>query len=121
MNALLMENSYKAASEKYSELGVDTEKAIDRLKRISISIHCWQGDDVGGFEAPGAGISGGGIQATGNYLGKARNIDELCQDLDMVYSLVPGTHRLNLHASYGTLSSHGIGWRKGFCIAAVYR
>ncbi len=101
MNTSLIEKSYQAAREKYSELGVDTEKAIDRLKRISVSIHCWQGDDVGGFETPDAGISGGGIQATGNYPGKARNIDELCQDLDMVYSLVPGTHRLNLHASYG--------------------
>ena len=82
-------------------LGVDSGKAIEQLKNISLSIHCWQGDDVGGFETPDATISGGGIQATGNYPGKARTIDELCRDLDVVYSLIPGTHRLNLHASYG--------------------
>lgn len=94
-------NAYEPARESYAKLGVDTDTAIDRLARIPISIHCWQGDDVGGFERPGATLSGGGIQATGNYPGKARSVAELRMDLEKVFSLVPGPHRLNLHASYG--------------------
>ena len=78
---------------------MDTDKALAALKPVSISLHCWQGDDVGGFENPG-GELGGGIAATGNYPGKARNADELRRDLDVVYSLLPGSHRLNLHAIY---------------------
>ena len=78
---------------------MDTEKALATLKPVSISLHCWQGDDVGGFENPGGELSGG-IAATGNYPGKARNADELRRDLDVVYSLLPGSHRLNLHAIY---------------------
>jgi L-rhamnose isomerase len=92
-------DSYALAQERYAALGVDTEKTLGALAAISISLHCWQGDDVGGFEAPG-GELGGGIAATGNYPGKARNADELRRDLDQAYALIPGTHRLNLHAIY---------------------
>ncbi|MCA9899786.1 MAG: L-rhamnose isomerase [Anaerolineales bacterium] len=96
----LVEKVYTYAQECYAELGVDTEAALQKLAAIPISLHCWQGDDVGGFEDPDRGLSGG-IMATGNYPGKARTPDELRQDLDMAYSLIPGTHRLNLHAIYG--------------------
>lgn len=92
--------SYKLAKEAYAQMGVNTDTAIEELKDINISLHCWQGDDVGGFEKIGAELSGGGIQATGSYPGKARNIDELRDDLDKALSLIPGTHRLNLHACY---------------------
>ncbi len=91
--------AYEIARAKYAELGVDTEEAMRRLATVPISLHCWQGDDVGGFENED-GLTGGGIQATGNYPGKARNPDELRADLDKAYSLIPGKHRLNLHASY---------------------
>ncbi len=93
-------NSYSPAKEIYAQLGIDTDAALEKLQTIPISLHCWQGDDVGGFENPDAGLSGGGIQATGNYPGKARTIDELRQDLDKALSLIPGKHRLNLHALY---------------------
>ncbi len=96
-----IENAYNLASEQYAELGVDTDKAIEALKAYPISLHCWQVDDVGGFEQPGSELSGGGIQATGNYPGKARNVDEARQDYEKVLSLLPGKHRLSLHASYG--------------------
>ena len=95
----LVEQLYELAQERYAELGVDTEQALARLAAVSISLHCWQGDDVGGFEDPDRGLSGG-IMATGNYPGKARTAAELRQDLDKAYSLIPGTHRLNLHAIY---------------------
>jgi len=94
------ENSYEAAKQCYAELGVDTEKAMEKLGKIAISLHCWQGDDVGGFETAGAELSGGGIQATGNYPGKARTISELRGDLEKTLSIIPGKHRLNLHACY---------------------
>jgi L-rhamnose isomerase len=94
-----IEQAYKLAGERYAELGVDTEKAMDRLGRITISLHCWQGDDVGGFESA-AGLSGGGIMATGAYPGKARTADELRADIEKTLSLIPGKHRLNLHAMY---------------------
>ncbi len=92
--------AYRLACEQYAELDVDVDEAIDRLDGIAVSIHCWQGDDVGGFEGETAGLSDGGIQATGNYPGKARTVDELRDDLDLARSLIPGSHRLNLHASY---------------------
>jgi L-rhamnose isomerase len=92
--------TYELAREKYAELGVDTDSALRQLATFPISLHCWQGDDVGGFEKPGAVLSGGGIQATGNYPGKARTIDELRSDVEAVLRVVPGDHRLNLHASY---------------------
>jgi L-rhamnose isomerase len=95
----LFQYSYDLARERYAELGVDTEAVLKRLETISISLHCWQGDDVGGFENPGGELTGG-IAATGNYPGKARNAEELRGDLDLVYKLLPGQHRLNLHAIY---------------------
>ncbi|MHC4434927.1 MAG: L-rhamnose isomerase, partial [Planctomycetota bacterium] len=94
-----IEKAYEAARQRYAELGVDSDRAMDRLAEIAISLHCWQGDDVGGFES-GEGLTGGGIMATGAYPGKARTADELRADVDKVMSLLPGRHRLNLHASY---------------------
>ena len=91
---------YTFAQQAYADLGVDTEAALKALAQIPISLHCWQGDDVGGFETQGEALSGG-IQATGNYPGKARNISELRADLDQALALIPGKHRLNLHAIYG--------------------
>jgi L-rhamnose isomerase len=93
------EDAYKMARERYATLGVNTRAALNTLAKIPISLHCWQGDDVAGFEAPDREL-GGGIAATGNYPGKARNAIELRSDLDKAYSLIPGTHRLNLHAIY---------------------
>lgn len=87
------------AREQYTRLGVDIDQALATLHRIPVSLHCWQGDDVGGFEND-EGLTGGGIQATGNYHGKARTADELRADLELVYRLLPGRHRLNLHAIY---------------------
>jgi len=92
--------SYSAAKTRYAEMGVNTEAAMTALAKIPISLHCWQGDDVGGFENTGEGLSGG-IAVTGNYPGKARTPDELRADLDKALSLIPGKHRLNLHAFYG--------------------
>ncbi len=91
--------SYDLAKEAFSEWGVDTEAALDRLAAVSISVHCWQGDDVVGFETR-TGSSGGGIQATGNHPGRARTPDELRADLEFAFRLIPGRHRLNLHAMY---------------------
>ncbi|MGI5898608.1 MAG: L-rhamnose isomerase [Christensenellales bacterium] len=91
--------NYLAAKELYASIGVDTDKAIETIKQIPISMHCWQGDDVQGFES--AGPLTGGIQVTGNYPGKARNIDELMADIEKSLSLIPGKHRINLHAIYG--------------------
>jgi L-rhamnose isomerase len=94
-----IEKAYEAARQRYAELGVDTEKAIERLAGMAISLHCWQGDDVGGFETS-EGLSGGGLVATGAYPGKARTADELREDIEKTMSLIPGRHRLNLHAMY---------------------
>ena len=93
MNAI-----YEAAKKRYAEFGIDTEAVIEKLGQAEISVHCWQGDDVGGFDSEGA--LSGGIQATGNYPGKARTPDELMADFDKAMSLVPGKHKLNLHACY---------------------
>lgn len=92
------EARYQLAKELYQSIGVDTDKALEALKSISISMHCWQGDDVTGFDHEGPLT--GGIQATGNYPGKARTPEELMADIDKVFSLVPGKHKLNLHANY---------------------
>jgi L-rhamnose isomerase len=92
--------AYNIAKAAYAQHGIDTDAAMKRLEAIPISLHCWQGDDVGGFETPGAELSGGGIQATGNYPGKARTITELRSDIEKALSLIPGRHRLNLHACY---------------------
>jgi L-rhamnose isomerase len=95
-----IEKAYEAARQRYAELGVDTGKAIERLGGTAISLHCWQGDDVGGFETSISTLSGGGLVATGAYPGRARTADELRADLEKAMSLIPGKHRLNLHAMY---------------------
>lgn len=96
----LVQKSYEIAKERYAAIGVDVDATLDKLQKIQISIHCWQADDVTGFENLG-NLGGGGIQATGNYQGKARNIDELRADIEKVQTLVGGDHRLNLHEIYG--------------------
>ena len=95
-----IDQAYSIAKEQYAAMGVDVEAAMKKLATVPVSMHCWQGDDVGGFETVGAELSGGGIQATGNYPGKARTIDELRRDVEKAMSLIPGKHRLNLHACY---------------------
>jgi L-rhamnose isomerase len=92
------EQAYQEASEIYKTIGVDTNLALEMLKNKAISIHCWQGDDLTGFES--SGTLTGGITATGNYPGKARNAIELMADMDVALSLIPGRHRINLHAIY---------------------
>ena len=92
--------SYQSAKARYADMGVDTDAAMAALTNLPISLHCWQGDDVGGFDNTGEGLSGG-IAVTGNYPGKARTPDELRADLDQALALIPGKHRLNLHAFYG--------------------
>jgi len=96
-----IEQQYQIAKQRYADMGVDTDAVIKKLRAISLSLHCWQADDVGGFEKPDATLEGGGIQTTGNYPGKARTISELQGDLEFVYSLLPGKHRFNIHAIYG--------------------
>lgn len=93
-----IQTRYEEAKAMYAKIGVDTEAALEQLKNIPIAMHCWQGDDVQGFE--GAGELSGGIQTTGNYPGKARTPEELMADMDKVLSMVPGRHKINLHASY---------------------
>ena len=93
--------NYERAKQIYAKYQIDTDAVIQKLLEIPISIHCWQTDDVGGFERSDAQLSGGGIQSTGNYPGKARTIAQVRQDLEKVLELVPGSYRLNLHASYG--------------------
>lgn len=95
---MTVKERYEAAKEIYRAVGVDTDAALEALKNIPVSMHCWQGDDVIGFD--GAGALSGGIQATGNYPGRARTPEELMADMDEALSLIPGTHRINLHASY---------------------
>ena len=94
-----VEKMYEIAREAYAEIGIDTDAVIERLKSVPISIQCWQGDDVKGFE--NSGPLTGGIQTTGNYPGAAHTPEELMQDIDKAFSLIPGKHKLNLHASYG--------------------
>jgi L-rhamnose isomerase len=101
------DKGYAWAREWYARLGIDTEAAQATLRGIAVSLHCWQGDDIGGFEND-EGLTGGGIQATGNYPGKARNAEELRADLDMAFRLIPGQHRLNLHAIYAETSERKI-------------
>ena len=90
--------NYESAKLAYAKYGIDTDSAIEALKNTTVSIHCWQGDDVVGFDSPAA--LSGGIQVTGNYPGKARSFEELSADMDKVFSLVPGKKKLNLHACY---------------------
>jgi L-rhamnose isomerase len=95
-----IQRAYDAARDRYAELGVNADAAITRISAVPISLHCWQGDDVGGFERFGTTL-GGGLAATGNYPGKARTPDELRSDAEKALSLIPGRHRFNLHAFYG--------------------
>lgn len=99
MNEVKINQAYQIAVERYAELGIDVEQVLQVLQGVEISMHCWQADDVAGFES--AGELSGGIQATGNYPGKARNIDELRADILKASSLIPGSQRLNLHEIYG--------------------
>ncbi|MBC8004867.1 MAG: L-rhamnose isomerase [Verrucomicrobia bacterium] len=101
LNKARIESAYQLAKEEYAELGVDTEAVLQQIDQVVISLHCWQTDDVGGFETPDATLSGGGIQTTGNYPGKATSLAQMRADLEKVLSLLPGKQRLNLHAIYG--------------------
>ncbi|MBE6556047.1 MAG: L-rhamnose isomerase [Ruminococcaceae bacterium] len=101
--------SFLEAKEKYAALGVDVEAAMERLKSVPVALHCWQGDDVGGFDQREKSLSGG-IQTTGNYPGKARTPEELMADIDKVIELVPGQVKLNLHASYAIFDEENGGW-----------
>jgi L-rhamnose isomerase len=101
MKKKFIEKSYELAKEQYAEFGIDTEKVLKQLDSVNISLHCWQTDDVGGFEKAGAMLGGGGIQATGNFPGKSKTLVQMRDDLDKVMSLLPGKQRLNLHAIYG--------------------
>lgn len=100
--------AYEMARARYAAFGVDTEAALQQLKHISISLQCWQGDDVGGFERPQAVLSGGGLQVTGNYPGKARTVAELRSDAEKAFALIPGRHRFNLHAMYGEFGGNHV-------------
>ena len=101
MKKEVIEKAYQLAKQQYAELGIDTVKVLKEMDKVVISLHCWQTDDVGGFEKPGAELGGGGIQATGNFPGKAKTIAQMRADLDKAMSLLPGKQRLNLHAIYG--------------------
>lgn len=107
-NARKVEEAYKAAESRYGDIGVDVGKALEIMRETPISLHCWQGDDVRGFESPERGLSGG-IQATGSYPGAARNPRELRADLDQALSLIPGRHRLNLHSIYAETGNSRVG------------
>jgi len=102
-----MENCYEMARDRYTSIGVNTETVIERMKDISLSIQCWQGDDVIGFEST-ENMLDGGIQVTGQYPGRARTVGELRQDLSKALSLIPGSHRLNLHAMYGEFDKESV-------------
>ena len=102
--------SYQEAKERYAALGLDTDAAIETLKTVPVSLHCWQGDDVRGFDGDPSKPLTGGIQTTGNYPGRARTPDELMADLDKALSLIPGTPKMNLHASYAIFDEENGGW-----------
>ena len=97
--------AYSQAKEKYAAWGIDTDAVLETLATIPLSIHCWQADDVTGFEQAESGLGGSGLAVTGNYPGRPRNIEEFRQDLEKAFSLIPGHHRLSLHASYGDFSA----------------
>lgn len=99
-NPANIEKAFLLAKERYASLGVDVDAALEKIQGVAISVHCWQGDDVAGFEGDD-GALGNGLAVTGNYPGRARTADELKSDLELAYSLIPGKHRLNLHAMYG--------------------
>ncbi len=101
---------YEQAKEQYAKLGIDTDAAMETLKSVPVSLHCWQGDDVRGFDQKTDGPLTGGIQTTGNYPGRARTPEELMADLDMVLKLCPGTKKMNLHACYAIFNEQNGGW-----------
>jgi L-rhamnose isomerase len=103
-----IEKTYREAEERYAEIGVLTERILERMDGVSLSLHCWQGDDVGGFESARPGLEGSGLQVTGRHPGKARNLSELRSDLKQAYALIPGSHRLNLHAMYGDFAGRHV-------------
>ena len=107
-NKNTIENEYQYAKDQYASLGVNTDEAIKKLDKIKISLHCWQADDVAGFETPDAELLGGGIQVTGNHPGKAKTIGLLRNDIEKVMSLLPGKQRINLHAIYGDFKGEKI-------------
>ena len=102
-----IEQAYRLAKARYATLGVDTDKALKQLAGIPVSIHCWQGDDVGGFENAGQEL-GGGLAVTGNYPGKARTPDELRADFEQALAVLPGSHRFNLHACYAEMKGRKV-------------
>ena len=101
MDTQHIKKAYEINRSRFADFGIDTDRAMDRLKTISLSLPCWQGDDVRGFEKTNQDLSGSGLQVTGSYPGRARTLDDLRIDLEKAFSLVPGRHRLNLHAMYG--------------------
>lgn len=107
MKKELIEKAYEIAKERYAAIGIDTEAAMEKLQKIQLSLHCWQADDVRGFENPDGELTGG-IQATGNYPGRARTIEELQADILKATSMIPGKHRLSLHASYADFRATGV-------------
>ena len=107
MKENLISKAYEIAKERYAEMGVDTEKVISQIQGFHLSLHCWQTDDVIGFESLEGSLSGG-IATTGNYPGRARNIDEVRMDIEKAKSLIPGTHRLNLHEIYGDFKGKAV-------------
>ena len=104
---VLVNKAYEIAKERYAAVGVDVEKALTQLEKVAVSLHCWQTDDVVGFETLGS-QGGGGIQATGNYPGRARNIGEVRADIEEVQKHIPGTHRFNIHAIYGDFGGKSV-------------
>ena len=102
-----IQQAFSLAKERYADIGVDPDRALAILAKIPISLHCWQGDDVGGFEKLGAEL-GGGLAVTGNYPGKARTPQELRADIEQALALIPGRHRLNLHAFYGEFGGRSV-------------
>ena len=109
MKTQLIEEAYRIARERYAAVGVDTDEALEKLQRVSLSLHCWQADDVTGFENRGGELTGG-IQTTGNYPGRARTPEELMADIDLVLKLCPGMKKMNLHASYAIFDEESGGW-----------
>ena len=103
----LIQQAFEVAAERYAAVGVDVRKALEDMKKISLSLHCWQADDVSGFENQGGSLTGG-IQVTGNYPGRARTIDELRRDVLKAKSYIPGNHRLSLHEIYGDHRNRGL-------------
>ncbi len=93
-----VKKAYELAKEEYQKIGIDTDEVIKKLQNIRISMQCWQGDDINGFLSDSA--LSGGIQVTGNYLGKAKNVEQLRQDMEFAFKLIPGKHKVNLHAIY---------------------